>query len=61
MDRIRVAACAGLLLGTLESFSICVFPLAYQDAISIVILLAVLVFRPSGLFGSREASALKEF
>jgi branched-subunit amino acid ABC-type transport system permease component len=34
---------------------------AYQDAVSIAVLLVVLVFRPSGLFGDRQASALKEF
>jgi len=52
---------AGLLLGLLESFSVSVLPLAYKDVISISVLLIVLFFRPAGLFGSREASALKEF
>ena len=52
---------AGLLLGLLESFSVSVLPLAYKDVISISVLLVVLFFRPAGLFGSREASALKEF
>jgi branched-chain amino acid transport system permease protein len=52
---------AGLILGTLESFSIWVMPTAYKDAISITILLAMLFLRPSGLFGSREAARLKEF
>ena len=33
------AVAAGLLLGLLESFSISVIPVAYQDAIAIVILL----------------------
>lgn len=60
MGNSLAAVAAGLLLGILESFSICVFPLAYQHAVAIAVLLAVLVFRPSGLFGSREVSALKE-
>jgi branched-chain amino acid transport system permease protein len=55
------AVIAGLILGLLEAFSIAVLPLAYIDAVSIAVLLVILFFRPSGLFGNREASALKEF
>ena len=55
------AVIAGLVLGLLEAFSIAVLPLAYIDAVSISVLLVILFFRPSGLFGNREASALKEF
>lgn len=55
------AVAAGIILGLLESFSISIFPMAYKDAIAVLILILVLVFRPSGIFGSKEASALKEF
>ena len=55
------ALLAGILLGLLESFSISVFPMAYKDAIAVLILILMLVIKPSGLFGSREAAALKEF
>jgi branched-chain amino acid transport system permease protein len=55
------AVIAGLILGLLEAFSIAVLPLAYIDAVSIAVLLVILFFRPSGLFGNPEASALKEF
>jgi branched-chain amino acid transport system permease protein len=55
------AVAAGLLLGLLEAFSISLFPLAYQDVIAIIALLAVLCFRPSGLFGHRDAHAFGEF
>ena len=55
------AVAAGFLLGTLESFSIWVMPTAYKDAIAISILLVMLFVRPSGLFGDREISRLKEF
>jgi len=55
------AVAAGLILGLLESFSIAFLPLAYIDAVSIAVLLVILFFRPSGLFGDREAGALKEF
>ena len=55
------AVAAGLLLGIIEAFSVSVVPLAFQDAISIAILLAILFVRPQGLFGSKEATGLKEF
>ncbi|MDC7225340.1 MAG: branched-chain amino acid ABC transporter permease [Spirochaetales bacterium] len=55
------AVAAGLLLGLIESFSISVLPMAYKDVISILILLIILVAKPSGLFGSRAAAALKDY
>jgi branched-chain amino acid transport system permease protein len=55
------AVAAGLILGILESFSIWVMPTAFKDVISISILLLILFVKPSGLFGSIEASRLKEF
>lgn len=55
------AVAAGFILGILESFSIWVMPTAYKDAISITILLAMLFLKPSGLFGNKEASSLREF
>lgn len=55
------AVVAGLILGILESFSVWVLPTAYKDAVSLLILLFILFVRPSGLFGSRELSKLKEF
>ena len=51
----------GLIIGILEALSISILPMAYKDAVSIAILLLILFVRPSGLFGSREVSALKEF
>ena len=55
------AIAAGLLLGILESFSVWVLPTAFKDVVSISILLLILFVRPSGIFGSVEASRLKEF
>lgn len=52
---------AGFIIGVLESFSIIFIPEAFKDVVTIAILLAVLVSRPAGLFGSREAGRLKEF
>ncbi len=55
------AVVAGLLLGIIEAFSISVVPLAYQDAISIAILLLILFIRPHGILGSKDTASLKEF
>ncbi|MFA5859577.1 MAG: branched-chain amino acid ABC transporter permease [Elusimicrobiota bacterium] len=55
------AVVAGLLLGLIESYGIILMPLAYIDAISIVIMLAILFVRPGGLFGNKEALRLQEF
>lgn len=55
------AVVAGLLLGTLESFSIWVMPTAYKDVIAISILLLILFVRPSGLFGNAEAARLRDY
>ncbi len=55
------AVAAGLLLGIIEAFSVSVVPLAFQDAISIAILLGILFLKPHGLFGSGEAARLKDF
>ncbi len=55
------AVAAGFILGTIESFSIIIFPEAFKDVVAIIILLAVLLVRPAGLFGSKEAGRLKEF
>lgn len=55
------AVAAGLLLGLIESFSISILPMAYKDVISVIILLIILVTKPSGLFGSKQASSLKDY
>ncbi len=55
------AVAAGILLGIIEAYSISFVPLAFQDAISITILLVILFVRPHGLFGSGETARLKEF
>jgi branched-chain amino acid transport system permease protein len=47
---------AGLVLGVIESFSVSLMPTAYKDAVAVSVLLAILVVRPSGLFGAAEAT-----
>jgi branched-chain amino acid transport system permease protein len=53
------AVAAGLLLGLLEAFAVSQFQVAYKEAVSIIVLLLILVFRPSGLFSRREISELR--
>ncbi len=53
------AVAAGLLLGVLEAFTVSVLPAAYKEAVSIVVLLLVLVLRPTGLFARQEIAALR--
>ena len=54
------ALAAGLLIGILESFAAGYISSEYKDAIALAVLLIVLLVRPSGLMGSREAASLKE-
>ncbi|OPX25444.1 MAG: branched-chain amino acid ABC transporter permease [Candidatus Latescibacteria bacterium 4484_107] len=55
------AVVAGLLIGILESLSAGLISSHYKDAIALVVLLAVLFIKPSGLLGRAEVSKLKEF
>lgn len=55
------AVVAGLIIGILESFGAGFISSGYKDAIALLVLLIVLVIKPSGIFGVSEASRLKEF
>lgn len=52
---------AGFIIGILESFGAGLISSGYKDAIALLVLLVILWLRPSGLFGSKEESALKKF
>jgi len=52
------AVAAGLLLGLLEAL-VTSQSSAYKEVVSIVVLLLILVFRPSGLFSRSDVSALR--
>jgi branched-chain amino acid transport system permease protein len=55
LGNVTAAVAAGLLVGVLETASIVVLPLAYKDVVALAIMLAILFFRPEGLFGRRAA------
>ncbi len=55
------AVLAGILLGIVEAMGGGYISSHYMDAMALFILLMVLFIRPSGIFGSSEASRLKEF
>ena len=61
LGKSMAAVVGGLTLGLLESFVIVFLPNAYKDVVAIIILLIILFFKPSGIFGSKEESRLKEF
>jgi branched-chain amino acid transport system permease protein len=51
------AMLGGVVLGVLESLAIVVLPSGYKDAVSFLILLGFLFFRPEGLLGARRGRA----
>ncbi len=53
------AVAAGLLVGVLEAASISILPVAFKDVVALTILLAILFFRPQGLFGRGRAAAVR--
>lgn len=48
------AAAGGLILGVLEAFGAGLVSSAYKDAIAFVVMLAILFWKPSGLFGAPD-------
>jgi len=54
MGSIWGPALGGILVGIIEAIAILFIPATYKPMIGFVILLAVLLIRPSGLFGRRE-------
>ena len=55
------AVAAGILLGVIEALGGGYISSHYMDAMALFILLFVLFVRPAGIFGSAEASRLKDF
>jgi branched-chain amino acid transport system permease protein len=55
------AVIAGFLVGIIESFCAGLLSSGYKDAAALLVLLAMLFVKPSGLFGRREFLDMKRF
>ena len=55
------AVLGGLIMGAIESFGAGLISSGYKDAFALIVLLAVLFIKPSGLFGNAEINKLKRF
>ena len=55
------AILGGLIMGTIESFGAGLLSSGYKDAYALIVLLAVLFIKPSGILGSVEISKFKRF
>lgn len=55
------AILGGLILGLIESLGAGLLISGYKDAYALIILLAVLFFRPSGILGNLEVTKFKRF
>ena len=61
LGRGRGAVMGGFLIGILESMTAGYLHSGLKDAVALVILLLILFFRPSGIFGSHAAAQLRKF
>lgn len=55
LGRLDGAVVGGLMLGVIEALTVGYLSSAYRDAVAFLVLLAVLLVRPQGLFGSQAA------
>lgn len=55
------AVLGGFIIGILESLTAGLVHSGFKDAVALVILLFILCFKPSGIFGSEEVSKIKRF
>ncbi|MFZ5996485.1 MAG: branched-chain amino acid ABC transporter permease [Nitrospirota bacterium] len=61
LGRGRGSVIGGFIIGILESMTAGYLHSGLKDAVALVILLAVLFFRPAGLFGSKTMLQLRKF
>jgi branched-chain amino acid transport system permease protein len=59
MESVLGAVLGGLLIGFLESFSAMFISSGYKDLITFLVIINILLFRPSGLLGRRSAEGLE--
>ncbi len=61
LGRGRGAVIGGFIIGILESMTAGYIHSGLKDAVALVIMLAILFFRPAGLFGSAAMAKLRKF
>jgi branched-chain amino acid transport system permease protein len=55
------AVIGGLILGAIESLGAGLISSGYKDAFALIVLMFVLFYKPSGIFGDIEVSRIKRF
>jgi len=55
------AVVGGFIIGILESLTAGYIHSGFKDAVALVIMLAILVFKPSGIFGSKSVMQVRKF
>lgn len=55
------AVVGGFIIGILESLTAGYIHSGFKDAVALVIMLAILVFKPSGIFGSKSVLQVRKF
>lgn len=55
------AVVGGFIIGVLESLTAGYIHSGFKDAVALVIMLVILVFKPSGIFGSKSAMNVRKF
>jgi branched-chain amino acid transport system permease protein len=55
------AVIGGLILGAIESLGAGLISSGYKDAFALIVLMLVLFYKPSGIFGDIEVSRIKRF
>lgn len=60
IGNIKGAMVGGFLIGIVENLGIWKLPAGYKDAIAFVILMGVLLFRPTGLFGEKLEEEVRQ-
>ena len=53
-NQMRVALLGGLLIGVINNLTVAYLSAAYRDAIPLILLIVVILFKPEGLLGRRE-------
>ena len=53
LGNVHGAMVGGLILGVIEVLSVAYLASSYRDAFAFLVMIAVLLFRPQGLFGSK--------